>query len=452
MSSQPSSAEAPKQQSSRTNDVFISYSRRDKAFVEILEQAFRKIGRDPWIDWDDIRKGEDWWNSIKRGIESADTFLFVVTPDSIASKVCLDEIEYATKCNKRFLPIIRREGFDPQQVHSSISRHNWLFFRETDNLKTAFQDLLEALDTDLDHVSTHTRLLVRALEWDTKHRDASYLLRGRDLKEAGQWLTQGVNKDPRPTDVHADYVGASLDANEAIVRSRQKAKYLVVLTTVIANLIFISLGLLAIDLSLSGHVRREIAADMATTLNTAVQGIDGDEFAKLAQFPPNNAAYYQNNPLYQKHQQWLNTIHVLVPDAYPETYIRSQNPRQIEIIGDIARDLKPGAGYAFRQVVDASGQAQLDGLQTEITRSQRRFNNVFDDWFYYIYAPIRDSNNNLVGAISLAYTASYVQDLRGYIGGVMRTAFIIAALWFMGSAWLILRATRLPKELAHTSE
>ena len=122
----------------KNNDVFISYSRKDKDFVASLDKAFRKIGRDPWVDWDDIRKGEDWWQSIKRGIEAADTFLFVVTPDSIASNVCRDEIEYANQCNKRFLPIVRREGFDSQNVHPAISRHNWLFFRETDDLKTAF--------------------------------------------------------------------------------------------------------------------------------------------------------------------------------------------------------------------------------------------------------------------------------------------------------------------------
>jgi hypothetical protein len=86
------------------NDVFISYSRKDKAFVETLDQTFREFHRDPWIDWDDIQTGEDWWQSICRGIEAADTFVFVITPDSVASEVCRQEIDYAMQCHKRCLP------------------------------------------------------------------------------------------------------------------------------------------------------------------------------------------------------------------------------------------------------------------------------------------------------------------------------------------------------------
>ena len=35
------------------NDVFISYLRRDSVFVRSLNAAFRRLGRDPWVDWED---------------------------------------------------------------------------------------------------------------------------------------------------------------------------------------------------------------------------------------------------------------------------------------------------------------------------------------------------------------------------------------------------------------
>jgi hypothetical protein len=81
------------------NDVFISYSRRDKAFVETLDAALKSLNRDPWVDWEDIYKGEEWWKAIQRGIESANTFIFVISPDSVASRVCRDEVNYAAECN-----------------------------------------------------------------------------------------------------------------------------------------------------------------------------------------------------------------------------------------------------------------------------------------------------------------------------------------------------------------
>ena len=35
-------------------DVFISYSRKDKAFVQVLHQALAESKYDAWIDWQDI--------------------------------------------------------------------------------------------------------------------------------------------------------------------------------------------------------------------------------------------------------------------------------------------------------------------------------------------------------------------------------------------------------------
>ena len=85
---------------------------------------------------------------------------------------------------------------------------NWIFFRESDDFDSAFQSLIEAIDTDLDWVRAHTRLLVRAIEWDNEERDASFVLRGRDLEEAEQWLAQGADKELKPTPLHAEYITA----------------------------------------------------------------------------------------------------------------------------------------------------------------------------------------------------------------------------------------------------
>jgi len=76
------------------NEIFISYSRRDKAFVTKLDQALRQAGHDPWVDWSDIQPAEEWWQAIERGIEAASIFVFVISPDSVASKVCRQEIEH----------------------------------------------------------------------------------------------------------------------------------------------------------------------------------------------------------------------------------------------------------------------------------------------------------------------------------------------------------------------
>ncbi|HEY9623042.1 MAG TPA: CHAT domain-containing protein [Crinalium sp.] len=199
-------------------DIFISYSRKDKEFVRVLHDALSQSKYDTWVDWQDIPLTADWWQEIERGIEGANAFLCVISPDSVASSVCRDEVDHAVKHNKRLVPIVRRDGFEVQQVHPALSRHNWLFFRESDDFETAFQSLITAIDLDLEHVRTHTRLLVRAIEWESHGRNDSFLLRGSDLADAERWLNQGDAKEPKPTEQQRNYIHKSRDAENAIRR------------------------------------------------------------------------------------------------------------------------------------------------------------------------------------------------------------------------------------------
>ncbi|MGI0491537.1 TIR domain-containing protein [Alkalinema pantanalense CENA528] len=190
-------------------DVFISYSRKDKEFVKTLHNALVQNNRNTWVDWEDIPLAADWWREIERGIEAADTFVFVISPDSVTSKVCRQEIDHAVQHNKRLVPILWRDDFDMQPVHPMLQKHNWLFCRESDDFDRAFQDLITVIDTDLDYIRAHTRLLVRAIEWEQHRRDDSFLLRGNDLKTADRWLSQGLEREPKPTPLQTQYILAS---------------------------------------------------------------------------------------------------------------------------------------------------------------------------------------------------------------------------------------------------
>ncbi|NER81892.1 MAG: TIR domain-containing protein, partial [Leptolyngbya sp. SIO1D8] len=196
-------------------NVFISYSRPNKEFVQELHSALEATSREVWVDWENIPVAVDWWQEIQLGIELADTFVFVLSPDSVASKVCRQEIEEAIKHNKRLVPVVYQD-VDPSQVHPELSRLNWIFLRPQDDFEKGFKGLLEALDQDLEYVRTHTRLLVRALEWDRNGRDNSYLLRGADLERANHYLVQGKKQEPRPTALHHQYVLASTELESSV--------------------------------------------------------------------------------------------------------------------------------------------------------------------------------------------------------------------------------------------
>ncbi|MBC1276107.1 TIR domain-containing protein [Nostoc sp. UCD121] len=198
-------------------EAFISYSRKDKEFVKKLYEALKQQKRDIWVDWEGIPSTADWRKEIYEGIEGADNFIFIISPNSVVSEVCGEEIEHALKHNKRLVPIVWQyvEGVDPE-----LAKINYIFFQESNDFEEALQSLLKALDTDLAHVKQHTRIIVRALEWDQKKRNNSYLLEGSELEEAEQWFTQGAGKKPLITPLQQEYIGESRKAQKVRHRTR----------------------------------------------------------------------------------------------------------------------------------------------------------------------------------------------------------------------------------------
>ena len=67
--------------------VFISYSRKDAAFADRVWDALKERGFLAAIDHDEIFSLEKWWDRLKTLMLQADTVVFVVSPNSIASKV-----------------------------------------------------------------------------------------------------------------------------------------------------------------------------------------------------------------------------------------------------------------------------------------------------------------------------------------------------------------------------
>ena len=217
-------------------DVFISYSRHDKEFVLRLHAALHQRGRNAWVDWEGIPPSAEWMQEINSAIEAADTFVFVISPDSVASQVCNAEVAHATRNNKRLLPVVRHDP-NTAAVPKSLSDLNWIFARDTDDFDFAIKSLMSAIDTDLDWVRAHTRLLTRAIEWDTNRRDYSFALQGSDLQRAEHYLTMHERKEPALLPLQVEYILASWrDANMRRTRALAFAAVAVVAVAIFALL------------------------------------------------------------------------------------------------------------------------------------------------------------------------------------------------------------------------
>jgi WD40 repeat protein len=184
--------------------IFISYSRKDSAVARKLMQEFKSINLDVWVDWEDIPPAVGWLDQILQGIERADAFMFLVSPDSAISEVCKVEVEHARKNSKRIIPVLVRD-VAAKEVVPTIRDLNWIYLREQDDFKAGLEKVTVAISIDIEWVQEHRRLQVRALEWDRK-KEPSLLLRGSDLRRARQMIASAEKNDPKPSDLQKIFI------------------------------------------------------------------------------------------------------------------------------------------------------------------------------------------------------------------------------------------------------
>lgn len=193
--------------------AFVSYSRKDKVFVQKLNDALDNAGIQAWVDWEGIELASDWMERITNAIKTHDAFIFVISPDSIKSKVCADELELGISLNKKLIPILYREPKEGQKLHEKLAATNWVYLRKQDNFGETIPKLVEAIQTDLEWISKSTQLLNQALEWESKDKNNSFLLQGTQLDDAEKWLADASGKENRQTlPLQADYIRASRQA------------------------------------------------------------------------------------------------------------------------------------------------------------------------------------------------------------------------------------------------
>ena len=210
-------ARDPGQELAAELDVFLSYSRRDARFATELAGALEQRGRTVWIDADDIAPGAPWREELGTAIEAAQVFVFVISPDSIASAECAVELARAIELNKRLVPILHREHSD---IPAALAELQFIAIHDAGELATGLDLVERAIDTDHDWVRAHTHWGARALRWAERDRDRSLLLRGHDLRTAEAWLAQQAEgSTPRPTQLQTDFIVTSRHAERRRLRT-----------------------------------------------------------------------------------------------------------------------------------------------------------------------------------------------------------------------------------------
>ena len=204
------------QKDDRKTRIFLSYSRKDLAFTELLKSELEKAGYQPSLDKTDIAPGEAWQDRLGKLIQDADAVVFCLSPHSAASTICGWEVNQAAKLGKRIIPVVA-DAVDTSGLPDALTKLNFIFFVDT-SFEEAFAKLRSALDTNLAWIRLHTRLSELALEWHARNNSSSQLLFGRSLRDAEYWSTTAPSEEILPTPLQLKFIAASRSASSSRLR------------------------------------------------------------------------------------------------------------------------------------------------------------------------------------------------------------------------------------------
>jgi TIR domain len=158
--------------------IFISHASKDKKFVWELSCAIRQQGYNPWTHDMSIPFGHpDWQNEIFQAIQQANSFVFVLSADSLKSQWCLREIERAREIKKRVLVV----NYGQLKISSLLKPSelkqdawNWLMKAnfigcDDQNKEATFKELLkEVVKESLKETKTdyEEKRAVNSARWD----------------------------------------------------------------------------------------------------------------------------------------------------------------------------------------------------------------------------------------------------------------------------------------------
>jgi CHASE2 domain-containing sensor protein len=202
-------AESLTQPATQTLDVFLIADPADLDFARRLNATLQLQSKSTWFDQSTGVGTSDVLAMVDEALENAQNCLVVVSPQCLENPRCLADLGYAKTLQKRVIAVsngpMPRGKLPPALVGCPVVN----FQDHEGDYSSNFGELYRILESDAAHVERHTRLLVRALEWDNAGREPSLLLRGKALDQANDWLAQATGKVPAPNQAQLDYLAAS---------------------------------------------------------------------------------------------------------------------------------------------------------------------------------------------------------------------------------------------------
>lgn len=176
--------------------VFISYSHKDKEWLDRLHVHLKPLMRDRQIDiWDDtrIQPGAKWHDEIKNGLQSAKVAVLLISPDFLASDFIVNEelpalLHAAEQDGAIILPVILR--------HSLFFTTPLASFQAVNNPSQPLSEFLDK-SAEIDKVLVKLSFQIKD-EFEKAHANVSMPTIQKSESSGGTkiWFSDFLHPDP----------------------------------------------------------------------------------------------------------------------------------------------------------------------------------------------------------------------------------------------------------------
>lgn len=211
--------ESLNQASKQTLDVFLIADLSDLDFARRLNNTLQLQGKSVWFEQASRLNAVDLQAAVQEALKSAQNCLFLLSSSSLQNSDCLADLANARQLHKRIIGVV--DGELAEELPSPLVGCPIVNFQDQGaDYSSNFGELYRILESDFKYVDFHTRLLVRALEWEDAGGDDDFLLRRKELRRAEDWLANSSGKVPAPSQQHLDYIAASRELPRRRIKLR----------------------------------------------------------------------------------------------------------------------------------------------------------------------------------------------------------------------------------------
>jgi len=104
-----------------TTQVFCSYPRARNTEMSRIAGQLEQLGQDVWLDRA-LSGGQEWWDTILERIRTCGCFVFLVCEESLRSRACRAELDYAEATDRTILPVAVGPPVPDAVLPRSLSR------------------------------------------------------------------------------------------------------------------------------------------------------------------------------------------------------------------------------------------------------------------------------------------------------------------------------------------